>query len=201
MWWQLVAFSFTDFKCCLALGRKRRHAQTRGLLFSSVCQCDANELVFCIVFCLIGPALDWELTLRQKLPQRTFIVEEICVLCFYAIYELKFDSEKESTLECDNNMLSTEVCKMIIIEAINVIGNVIFCFPDSLVLLNFRLHMPEKHFLVLMSLSTRQLLKSALSIKQPTYLYPICQWKLPCLRKMDGLRITFHRPLSCPHIT
>lgn len=139
-----------------------------------------------VVFHLIGTALDWEFTLRQKLSQRTFIVEEICVLCCYAIYEPKFGSEKESTLEFGNNVLSTEACKVIITEAINVIGNVIFCFPDSLVLLSFRLHMPEKHFLVLMSPSTRQLLKSASSIKQPTYLYLICQWKLPCLRKMDG---------------
>lgn len=86
-------------------------------------------------------------------------------------------------------------------HAINVIENVIFFFLDSLVLLSFHLHMPERHFLVLMSQSTRLLSKSASSIKQPIYLYPICQWKRLCLRKMDGLRITFHRPLSCPRIT
>lgn len=98
-------------------------------------------------------------------------------------------------------ILSAEACKMVITyQSMNVIENVIFCFPDSLVSLSFHLPMPERHFLVLTSRSTRLLSKLASSTKQPIYLYPICQWKLLCLRKMDGLRITFHRPLSCLHI-
>lgn len=120
--------------------------------------------------------------------------------CFHATHAFKFGSKMKSILQFGKNTLSAEACKVVITQAINVIGNVIFFFPDSLVLLSFRLHMPERHFLVLTSPSTRLLLKSASSIKQPIYLYPICQWKLLCLRKMDGLRITFHRPLSCPHI-
>ena len=118
-------------------------------------------------------------------------------VCFCTIHVLKFGSGKTCLVIC-KRILLTEVYKVIITEDINVIENVIFFFPDSSVLLSFRLHMPERHFLVLTSQSTRLLSKSASSIKQAIYLYPICQWKLLYLRKTDGLRITFHKPLSCP---
>lgn len=121
-------------------------------------------------------------------------------LCFHAIHTHTFGSAKKTILQFGKNRSSIEACKAVVTQDINVIGNVIFFFPDSLVLLSFRLHMPERHFLVLTSPSTRLLLKSASSIKQPIYLYPICQWRPPCLRKMDGLRTTFRRPLSCPRI-
>lgn len=74
-------------------------------------------------------------------------------------------------------------------------------FLGFLVLRSFLLLMPEKPFLALMSPSTRPHLKSASDIKQLTYLCPICRLKLLFLKKMDGLQITFHRPLSCPPIT
>lgn len=74
-------------------------------------------------------------------------------------------------------------------------------FPGFLQLRSFLQHMPEKPFLALMSLSTRPRSKSASNIKQPIYLCPTCLWKLLFLKKMDGLRITFHRLHSCPPIT
>lgn len=74
-------------------------------------------------------------------------------------------------------------------------------FLGFLVLRSFLLLMPEKPFLALTSPSTRPHSKSASDIKRLTYLCPTCQLKLLFLKKMDGLQITFHRPLSCPPIT
>lgn len=85
-----------------------------------------------------------------------------------------------------------------------VSNQVLFLFPaflGFLVLRSFLLPMPEKPFLALTSPSTRPHSKSASDIKRLTYLCPTCQLKHLFLRKMDGLQITFHRPLSCPPIT
>lgn len=177
---------------------EKEACQTRGLLVSSVCQCDANELFF-VEYSVLSNRhcsglriyINWD----KNFPKELLLLRKYVYCAFMLYMNLSLVQKRKVPWNL------AIICYVIIIEAIYVIGNVIFCFSDSLVLLSFRLHMPEKHFLVLMSPSTRQLLKSASSIKQPTYLYPICQWKLPCLRKMDGLRITFHRPLSCPHIT
>lgn len=87
-------------------------------------------------------------------------------------------------------------------RTICIITNVFFFFliADFLPLRSFLLLMPEKLFLALMNPSTKPLSKSASGIKQPICLCPICQLKLLFLKKMDGLRITFHRLLLCPHI-
>lgn len=90
-------------------------------------------------------------------------------------------------------------------QILGTVSNQFLClfsaFLGFLVLRSFLLLMPEKPFLALTSPSTRPHSKSASDIKQLTYLCPTCQLKLLFLKKMAGLQITFHRPLSCPPIT